>query len=352
MSNTLSPISPENMDGILATIEAQYAESTRRDYGEQVKLRDRFYRSHGWDTYPKLEAGDLDGKRFVVQALSWLQKLNDEGKSKGTLGKALSAFKWDASKHSMEAEALLSSRPVKAFMEGAVRQRKDRVQRKAQALTLDTLRLLYRYMNSNPSLKTTRDKAIIAVGIATAFRASNLGDLTLADVSSSVTRAGLTITARHSKTDQHGNGHSVAVLPYKGERLLDPVAALNDWLGVLASRGFTKQETPNFPLFPTIRGYRSITGEAVKNAHLMISDLLRHYLVLSGAATEEEVRAYSSHSLRATFITLSFSAGVAERDIAAISDHKSNAIRGYDRRSIEAHAQVAYLGGSTAIEEA
>ena len=71
------------------------------------------------------------------------------------------------------------------------------------------------------------------------------------------------------------------------------------------------------------------------------------YLHRAVTLTEAEVDRYSSHSLRATFITLSFSAGVPERDIAAVSSHKSAAIREYDRRSAEAHAQIHYLAGTS-----
>lgn len=339
--NELAPNLP-NMDGILATIEAQYAESTRKGYTEQLKLRDRYYTSQAWETYPRHEDGSLDTQRFVIQSLSYLQLLNEQEKSTGTLGKALSAFKWEASKTSMEAEALLSSKPVKAFMEGVVRQRRDHKPKQAKALDLRTLRRIYLYMDGHPSIKTSRDRAIIAIGLATAFRANNLGRLTLADVSKSITRPGFTITARFSKTDQRGKGHNVAVVP-AGTRLLDPVAILSEWVGILKQFGFTKETHPEYPLFPTIKGYRAITGRPSLNAHMMITDLLRYYLRESESVPEDEIAGYSSHSLRATFITLSFSAGVPERDIAAVSDHKSNAIRGYDRRSIEAHAQSDYL---------
>src|SRR5437660_339961 len=55
------------------------------------------------------------------------------------------------------------------------------------------------------TLQGIRDRAILLVGFAGAFRRSELAGLTLTDVQ--FTNDGLVITLRHSKTDQEGEGY-------------------------------------------------------------------------------------------------------------------------------------------------
>jgi integrase len=64
---------------------------------------------------------------------------------------------------------------------------------------------------------------------------------------------------------------------------------------------------------------------------------------------EATVQRYSSHSLRATFITLSVQAGVSTETIQKTSGHKSpQMISAYDRTSVERAAQTNYLEGASA----
>jgi integrase len=74
-----------------------------------------------------------------------------------------------------------------------------------------------------------RDRAIILLGYASAVRPSELSALRLADVA---TRPrGLLIAIRRSKTDPDGFGQLIGVVSGERQRT-DPVAALNEWLGV------------------------------------------------------------------------------------------------------------------------
>ena len=83
--------------------------------------------------------------------------------------------------------------------------------------------------NTGCDLKGIRDRALLLVGFAGAFRRSELVALDLEDITE--TSDGLKITIRHSKTDQEGAGHVIAIPRGK---IACPVAALNEWIGAAA----------------------------------------------------------------------------------------------------------------------
>lgn len=91
---------------------------------------------------------------------------------------------------------------------------------------------------------------------------------------------------------------------------------------------------------------RSVECEVfmLRNPDEVITPMLRKRLRGIGL-DEHEVNRFSSHSFRATFVTLSASAGVAEGDIAEVTRHRSLASVGiYRRVPVEKVAQAAYLG--------
>lgn len=336
---TVQPyLSIDNLESVLRTIEAQHSNGTREAYRKALAGYHRHLAEKGWERYP------ANPSRFIEQVLSYLQSLADRGLTYSSLNKHLSAIKHETGFENGEANLLLSSKPVKAFMEGIARQQKTVKPKQAQPLTLAELTTLHKHLSKRKTVRTIRDRALIAVGVATALRASNVGMLTLGDVQPALTIDGFVVEVRFSKTDQTGQG---ATIPVKrsGNKTLDPVKALSEWLGVLAHFGFTPEGTPDFPLFPTIKGQNGLQQGEMLNPHILITNLLRAHLVEAGVVSAEGAQAYSSHSLRSTFITLSYTAGVDERTIAGVSQHKSNAIRTYDRRSVEAFGQTDYLNG-------
>jgi integrase len=73
-----------------------------------------------------------------------------------------------------------------------------------------------------------RDKAVLLVGFAGAFRRSELVAIDLCDLS--LSEAGLVITIRRSKTDQEGAGREVGIPRSRKSSITCPVAALEAWL--------------------------------------------------------------------------------------------------------------------------
>ena len=74
------------------------------------------------------------------------------------------------------------------------------------------------------TLRGLRDRALLALGFAGAFRRSELVALTLGDVET-VPGRGLRILVRRSKTDQHGAGQAIAVWANPDQPGVCPLAA-------------------------------------------------------------------------------------------------------------------------------
>lgn len=328
----------DDLDAVVATMADARSAATQRAYQQALRSLLTHYGERGWDIYPQT-GSRLDSDLFVKQLLLYFQHLIHEGRSYSTLNKLLAAVKahaWEVEPH---AHGLLWSESIRRFMSGAARQQKTRAVRKAKSFTVDDLRRLYSLARTDRSPRSIRDRALIAVGVAGALRSSSIADLTFGDVSKATLIDGIDLSLRFSKTDQTGEG---AVIPIAraADAALCPVRHLDAWRTVMFTRGATDAA----PLFPTIRGTHGVTENAIANPSLTLTEMLRSRVLHAGIASTEEAAAYSSHSLRATFITLSSQAGVNEASIAAVSGHKDmKTLRSYDRSSVERHAQAAYL---------
>ncbi len=344
MTKTLIPAAPiNNTSAIMATMDAAVAESTLRAYRTAQAVYTSYCERNGWELYPEDATG---AGEYVGRVLSFLQSLADDGRTASTVNKSIAGLKFFASRESQLAFMILtSSRELKAFMAGLTRMQKGTPVRQAQALTLDDLRAVYKALKPR-TVRNLRNRAMIALGVATALRAQSLADLNLSDVSKALTVDGLTIRLAWSKIDQVGKGDNTTILRPKS-KLLDPVAAVQAWIDYLAAVGITAETSPSAPLFPHVRG-TSVQLERLANPSATITDVVRQAVIRAGIVKNlpGAADAYSSHSLRATYTTLSYAAKVPEAQIAATTKHKSmSTMRGYNRTESEQLAQVAYLGG-------
>jgi integrase len=326
----------ENFAAIAATMENSTAESTRVAYASAQRGFMAYCTEHGWSPVP---TDENDVGNYLARVLSYLRHKADTGASLSTINKILAGLKYHAAKDSFLASAaLMTSRDLRAFTSGLARQRKADTIKQAEAFTVPQIKKIHTTLQKT-SVRNMRNRALLALGIATALRAQSLADLNLGDVSTSKTIDGIDINVRWSKTDQQGKGRIVPVAAVSGKKV-DPVAAVNTWMKYLRDLGFTDTD----PLFPHVRG-ASVQKERLGSASDAITDMVRGVVVQACITTVEGAKAYSSHSLRSTFITLSQQAGVPEHKIAAITGHKNMLVlRGYDRTSVEAMAQVQYLG--------
>jgi site-specific recombinase XerD len=159
-----------------------------------------------------------------------------------------------------------------------------------------------------------RDRALLLVGFAGAFRRSELAGLRLNDITQ--TQDGLRIVLRQSKTDQEGQG-SLKGIPYGQVAETCPVEAWNAWV---AASGMTDGQA-----FRSVNRY-SLIGDALSDR--AIANLIKKRVAAVGLNPQD----FSGHSLRSGFITSAAQAGVSERSIARQSGHKSlPVLRGYIR---------------------
>jgi integrase len=109
-------------------------------------------------------------------------------------------------------------------------------------------------LGTGQGLKGMRDRALLLLGFAGAFRRSELVALKCEDLEESET--GFKIIIRRSKTDQEGEGATIAVV--RGS-VACPVEALKAWL-VAASNHHRPALTPGVRS-PTARGFMMVSDQ-------------------------------------------------------------------------------------------
>ena len=193
------------------------------------------------------------------------------------------------------------------------------------ALVVDTLRGIRRINGSKqrqvmPLLKSDlmkitkrlsgligiRDKALLLIGFAGAFRRSELVALKVEDVR--FVSEGVLIHVRRSKTDQNGVGRKVAIPYIKGRHC--PARALKTWL--------EKSNIKTGALFRRMNRFDQVTdhGLCAASVALIVKQRVRD----AGLNPEQ----YSGHSLRAGLVTSAAQAGVSSWKIRQQTAHKSD----------------------------
>ncbi|QDM15170.1 site-specific integrase [Tardiphaga sp. vice278] len=172
-----------------------------------------------------------------------------------------------------------------------------------------------------------RDRALLLVGFAGAFRRSELVALDVADIEESAD--GLRILIRKSKTDQDGEGETIAIL--RGD-VACPVAALRAWLD---AAGITSG-----PLFRSVNKGGRVSKTALSDQ--IVADIVKRYAAAAGFDPAN----FAGHSLRSGFLTSAASNGASIFKMADQSRHKSmDTLRGYVRDSelFKGHAGAGLL---------
>jgi site-specific recombinase XerD len=156
------------------------------------------------------------------------------------------------------------------------------------------------------TLSGVRDRALLLVGFAGAFRRSELVSLDVGDVTFSAD--GLVIQLRRSKTDQEGVGRKVG-LPFGSNPLTCPVRALREWL----ERGGLVRG----PIFRPVDRHANVKPQRLTDQSVA--------LIVKRCAKDAGLDAahYAGHSLRSGLATAAAMADVSERSIMAQTGHKS-----------------------------
>jgi site-specific recombinase XerD len=177
------------------------------------------------------------------------------------------------------------------------------------------------------TLAGLRDRAMLAVGFAAALRRSELVALVVGDLEE--VPEGLRLTVRRSKTDQAGEGRTIAIP--SGVRLR-PMAAVQAWLAAA--------QITTGPVFRSINKAGRVSTEPLNGR--TVADLVKRYAGAAGFDAAE----FSGHSLRAGFVTSAAAAGATVWKMQAVSRHKTlDVLAGYvrDADAFKDHAGAAFL---------
>lgn len=202
----------------------------------------------------------------------------------------------------------VKDRLVKRTMQG-IRRTFGVAQRRARALVKDDLIELLVSVGTQKPLKASRDKALLLIGFAGAFRRAELVALRVEDITPHAN--GIELLLRKSKTDQQGEGRMVFVPHAKSEERC-PVIALERWLE-MAGIGAGS-------LFRAVSRHDKLVKEKALTPQSVA--LIVKSAVGKSRGTDA-AKMVSGHSLRAGFVTEAASVGLLTSAIMGQTGHKS-----------------------------
>ena len=148
--------------------------------------------------------------------------------------------------------------------------------------------------NSKNIRNKIRDKAIILVGFSGGFRRSELVNIDYDDIE--FVSEGVKIFIKRSKTDQSGEG-MIKAIPYFNNKTFCPVLALKHWIDNCEIK----------------------SGKIFDISDKSVALIIKKYASLAGL----DANKYGGHSLRSGFATSAAESGAEERNIMAMTGHKT-----------------------------
>ena len=141
-----------------------------------------------------------------------------------------------------------------------------------------------------------RDKALILIGFSGGFRRSELVNIHFSDIE--FVTEGVKILIKRSKTDQSGEG-SVKAIPYFDNQEFCPVVALKNYV----NKKFSNTNE----------------GKIFNISDKSVALIIKRYAEKAGLDSSK----YAGHSLRSGFATTAAEFGAEERNIMAMTGHKT-----------------------------
>ena len=169
-------------------------------------------------------------------------------------------------------------------------------QKGKKPLLINNLKLLIQSIDQSKekNIRKIRDKALVLIGFSGGFRRSELVDLECEDIE--FVTEGVKIFVKRSKTDQSGEG-MIKAIPYFDNENFCPVKALDKWI--------VEAELNDGKIF-------NISDKSV-------ALIIKKYASYAGL----DAHRYAGHSLRSGFATSTAESGAEERNIMAMTGHKS-----------------------------
>jgi site-specific recombinase XerD len=169
-------------------------------------------------------------------------------------------------------------------------------QKAKKPILINDLKLIINVIDETKQVnkRKIRDKAIILVGFSGGFRRSELVNIEYEDIE--FVNEGVKIVIKRSKTDQSGEGMTKAI-PYFDNKSFCPVISLKNWMDNSEAK----------------------SGKIFDISDKSIALIIKKYASLSGLDPNK----YGGHSLRSGFATSTAESGAEERNIMAMTGHKT-----------------------------
>lgn len=297
------------MARVRAYLEAEKSDNTRRAY------KSDWVDFTAWCDH----AGEISLPATPASVARYLAELADGGFKRSTIQRRVSAI---AAGHKAAGfEPPTNFEGVKAVMRGIRRRIGKRQRRVAPATAPIIANLLY-----PDGLAGLRDRALVLIGFAGAFRRSELVAFDVEDISRRP--RGIVLRLNRSKTDQEAEGSEI---PIPNGKELKPVAALDAWLSAA--------DISSGPIFRKIDRHGHILGRLCDRS---VARIVQKVFRAAGIEASD----FSGHSLRAGFVTTALDNKVDPLKIMKQSRHaKIDTLKIYDRRDndIDDHAGGEFL---------
>jgi len=169
-------------------------------------------------------------------------------------------------------------------------------QKAKKPILINDLKLIINVIDETKQVnkRKIRDKAIILVGFSGGFRRSELVNIEYEDIE--FVNEGVKILIKRSKTDQSGEGMTKAI-PYFDNKSFCPVISLKNWIDNSEAK----------------------SGKIFDISDKSVALIIKKYASLSGLDPNK----YGGHSLRSGFATSTAEFGAEERNIMAMTGHKT-----------------------------
>jgi site-specific recombinase XerD len=286
---------------------ASKASATVKAYRTDWALFSTWCRQYGFQSLPA--SPDAVAAFLAAEA--------DAGRAASTIGRRCAAIRYA---HKLEGQPdPTDDEGVRATVKG-IRRTVGTAPNQKAAATAEVLAAML--MRTPDTLTGKRDRALLALGFAGAFRRSELVALDVADLRED--KDGLRVMVRRSKTDQEGRGAEKAI-PHG--RFIRPVALVREWLDAA--------EISEGPVFRPVSRSGRVRGpdKLSKPPRLTtqaVANVLKHYAAAAGL----DASTFGAHSLRAGYITTAAERGA---DLARIMDQSGHrdprTVVGYIRRA-------------------
>ena len=165
-------------------------------------------------------------------------------------------------------------------------------QKAKKPILINDLKLIIKVIDE----QKIRDKALILIGFAGGFRRSELVNIKYDDIE--FVTEGVKILVKRSKTDQSGEG-SIKAIPYFDNQEFCPVVTLKSYINTKFSN--------------------VSKGKIFDISDKSVALIIKRYAEKAGLDSSK----YAGHSLRSGFATTAAEFGAEERNIMAMTGHKT-----------------------------